>query len=175
MSQSDSMVLFRALPIELSLSPDEKRVLRSFARTLVTHVANRRLFTCVIAGDAELRRLNKAFLGHDYATDVLSFPSAADPGELGELIISTERAESQASQFGHSRVDEIRILMLHGVLHLCGMDHDQDHDNDRGEMARAEQKWREELGLPVTLIARTLLASDGRRTSSATTRAGRAR
>jgi probable rRNA maturation factor len=148
-------VLFRVLPTEFNFSPGEKRSLRSFARTLGVRVANRRAFTCVIADDAELRRLNNAFLGHDYATDVLSFPSHAGtshatPGELGELIISADRAELQAAEFGHERFDELRILMLHGVLHLCGMD----HEHDCGEMASAEQKWREELGLPVTLIAR---------------------
>ncbi len=105
----------------------------------------------MIADDTELRRLNYSFLGHDYATDVLSFPSHSSAGELGELAISAERAEAQASEFGHNRIDEICILMLHGVLHLSGMDHEQ----DRGQMAKAEQKWREELGLPVTLIART--------------------
>ena len=143
-------MLFRALPPELNLTPEEKRAIRSFARTLGTRVAKGRPFTCVIADDAELRRLNHSFLGHDYATDVLSFPSHASTGQLGELILSAERAEAQASEFDHDRIDEICILMLHGVLHLCGMDHEQ----DRGRMASAEQKWREELGLPVTLIAR---------------------
>lgn len=150
MSQSDTTVLFRALPTELNFSLQEKRALRSFARTLQTHLAGRRSFTCVIADDAELRRLNNAFLQHDYATDVLSFPSHTDAGEIGEMIISAERAGLQASEFGHDRIDEIRILMLHGALHLSGMD----HEHDRGEMAAAEQKWREELGLPLTLIVR---------------------
>jgi probable rRNA maturation factor len=170
MSPSGSTVLFRALPTELNFSPEEKRSVRSFARTLGVRVANRRAFTCVIADDAELRRLNNSFLGHDYATDVLSFPSHASSshatqGELGELIISAERAELQASEFGHKRVEEICILMLHGALHLCGMD----HEHDRGEMADAEHKWREELGLPVTLIARAARVS-----GSAISRARRA-
>jgi probable rRNA maturation factor len=155
MSQSDSTVLFRALPDDLSLSPEEKRAVRSFARKLGTHVANGRPFTCVLSDDAELRRLNNSFLGHDYPTDVLSFPSHSSSGELGELIVSVKRAEAQASEFGHGRIDEICILMLHGVLHLCGMDHEKDHEQDRGQMANAEQKWREDLGLPVTLIARS--------------------
>ncbi len=151
MSQSDTTVLFRALPTELNFSLPEKRALRSFARTLGVRVANGRPFTCVIADDAELRRLNNAFLQHDYATDVLSFPSDASVGELGEMIISAERAEFQAFEFGHDRIDEICLLMLHGLLHLCGMD----HEHDRGQMANAEHKWRKELGLPVTLIARS--------------------
>jgi probable rRNA maturation factor len=94
--------------------------------------------------------LNRTFLGHDYATDVLSFPYGLSGLNLGELIVSLERAEAQAAEFGHTRMDEIRILMLHGLLHLTGMD----HEKDGGEMAQAEDKWREDLGLPLALIAR---------------------
>lgn len=150
MSQSDSTVLFRALTADVSFSPQDKRAIRSFARTLGARVSNSRPFTCVISDDAELRRLNNSFLGHDYPTDVLSFPSHASVGQLGELILSAERAAAQAAEFGHNRLAEVCLLMLHGVLHLCGMD----HEHDRGEMASAEQKWRQELGLPATLIAR---------------------
>jgi probable rRNA maturation factor len=143
-------VLFRALPPELKFSPEEKHTLRAFARTLSGLVASGRPFTCVISNDVELRRLNENFLAHDYPTDVLSFPSHDIAGDLGDMAISAERAQAQALEFGHDCVDEIRILMLHGLLHLSGMD----HEKDRGAMAKAEQKWREELGLPVTLIAR---------------------
>jgi probable rRNA maturation factor len=69
---------------------------------------------------------------------------------LGEIAISCERAKAQAEELGHGRVEEIRILMLHGVLHLTGMD----HERDAGEMERAEQRWRIEFGLPSSLIAR---------------------
>jgi probable rRNA maturation factor len=105
----------------------------------------------VISDDKELRQLNASFLGHDYATDVLSFPGSDGCDNAGELIISVERAGAQAEQFGHDRIDEIRILMLHGLLHLAGMD----HEHDRGEMARAEDHWREAFGLPNALIGRT--------------------
>ena len=71
-------------------------------------------------------------------------------GWLGEIAISADRAAEQAREFGHSRLDEIRILMLHGVLHLLGMD----HETDRGRMARAEARWRRKLDLPTGLIAR---------------------
>jgi len=80
---------------------------------------------------------------------VLPFP-AEDGAALGKLAISANRASVQARQFGHSRLDEIRILMLHGVLHLIGMD----HETDRGQMARAEAHWRKKLDLPAGLIAR---------------------
>jgi probable rRNA maturation factor len=102
--------------------------------------------TCLVTTDAELRRLNREFRGKDYGTDVLSFPS----GDGGEIAISWDRAEMQAGEMGHSVDDELRILMLHGLLHLTGMDHETDH----GEMCNAESKWRKKLGLPAGLIER---------------------
>ena len=151
MSEPGSTVLFRELPPHLRYSLAERRSLRAFARRAAALVLDRRTFTCVISDDKELRELNATFLGHDYATDVLSFPAVEMGDGLGEIIISTERAQEQAAEFGYDRVDEIRILMLHGLLHLTGMD----HETDRGEMAMAESKWREQLGLPATLISRT--------------------
>jgi len=100
---------------------------------------------CLIAGDDQLRRLNREFRGRDYATDVLSFP-----GEPGEMAISFDAAKRQAAEYGHSVAEEIAILMLHGMLHLLGMD----HETDGGEMSRAERKWRGRLGLPAGLIER---------------------
>lgn len=106
---------------------------------------------CLIAGDQELRRLNREFRGRDYATDVLSFPGGAEAGDVaGEIAISFDAAMRQAAEYGHSVVEEIEILMLHGVLHLAGMD----HETDGGRMARAERKWRGRLGLPLGLIER---------------------
>jgi probable rRNA maturation factor len=127
-----------------------KRELRAFAIELRQKVAGGRPFSCLLTDDKELRRLNSLFLGHDYPTDVLSFPSG-DETELGELAISVQRAAEQAAALGHSMEEEIRILILHGVLHLLGMD----HETDRGKMARAEKKWRAEFGLPVGLIERS--------------------
>ena len=101
--------------------------------------------TCLITTDAELQRLNKQFRRKDYATDVLSFP-----GEEGEIAISFDRAAEQAAEMGHSADDELRILMLHGLLHLAGMD----HETDSGEMAKAEARWRKKFRLPVGLIER---------------------
>ncbi len=113
-------------------------------------VAGERPFTCLITGDGELRRLNRQFLGKDYPTDVLSFPAGEEGGTLGEIAISARRAAVQARERGHSVEEEIGILMLHGVLHLLGMD----HERDRGRMARAETRWRKALGLPGGLIER---------------------
>jgi probable rRNA maturation factor len=124
--------------------------LREFVLLLQREVAGGSSFCCLVTDDRELRRLNNEFLGKDYPTDVLSFPETGALGEIGELAISTERAREQADQHGHSWQDEIRILMLHGVLHLMGMD----HETDRGSMARAEKQWRARLGLPAGLIER---------------------
>ena len=128
--------------------------LRDFAATIETRVAKRHVFTCLITGNAELQRLNRVFLRKDYPTDVLSFPIANwPPGALeaiGEIAISADRALAQAREYGHSLADELKILMLHGVLHLTGLD----HESDQGEMARAEIRWRKVLQLPNGLIER---------------------
>ncbi len=123
--------------------------LRRFAMRLRREVASGRAFYCLVTGDARLRELNRRFLGKDWATDVLSFPSGHG-AVLGELAISADRAREQAREQGHGVGTEIKILMLHGVLHLLGMD----HERDGGEMARAERGWREKLGLPAGLIER---------------------
>jgi probable rRNA maturation factor len=149
-SVDDCTVLFGALPRHLKFSAEEKRTLISFARTLAFQVLDGRSFVCLITGNSELQRLNRIFLARDYPTDVLSFPACESSSSLGEMAISADRAEAQAVTFGHLLIDEVRILMLHGVLHLAGMDHDQ----DSGEMARTERKWRIKLNLPKGLIAR---------------------
>jgi probable rRNA maturation factor len=120
--------------------------LREFFEDMVRRVARGRRITCLITNDRELRRLNRVFRGKNFATDVLSFPMEGG----GEIAISLDRAMEQAREYGHAVADEVRILMLHGVLHLTGMD----HETDSGEMARAEARWRRRLGLPVGLIER---------------------
>lgn len=145
MSPDGSTFLFRSAPRGL----DRKR-LRLFQQTLTTLLAAGRTFTCLLTSDAELRRLNATFLGKDYATDVLSFPSVEGEESLGELAISATRARAQAAEFGHPVETEVEILMLHGVLHLLG----HDHETDRGAMRRLESRWRQKLGLPAGLIER---------------------
>jgi probable rRNA maturation factor len=124
--------------------------LRAFWRRLIADVAGGRDAACLISTDDELRRLNREFRKKDSATDVLSFPAPAQTNELGEIAISWDRAAEQARDMGHSTGDEVRVLMLHGVLHLLGMD----HETDSGEMRRAESRWRKKLGLPHGLIER---------------------
>ena len=128
-----------------------RRALGEFLEQLAARVAAGRGVVCLITTDAELRRLNRRFLGQDRATDVLSFPSREPGGPLGEIAISFDRAVGQARELGHAVEQELRILMLHGMLHLAGMD----HERDRGQMARAETRWRKQLGLPTGLIERS--------------------
>ena len=149
MSPDGSTVTFRRVRGNLRRRPIER-----FARTLQSEVARGRWFDCLITTDAELRRLNRDFRGKDEATDVLSFPSGCRPPapdrRLGDVAVSASRARVQARQFGHTVEQEIQILMLHGVLHLMGLD----HETDRGRMARSERRWRTSLGLPQGLIER---------------------
>jgi probable rRNA maturation factor len=144
MSSDGSSVIFRRVFADV-----RPRAIQSFARKLEREVVKGRPFDTLITGDAELQRLNREYRGKDYATDVLSFTDEA-PARLGDLAISAARARAQAREFGHSTETEIRILMLHGVLHLAGMD----HETDSGAMARAEKRWRARLGLPNGLIER---------------------
>lgn len=145
MSSDGSPTLFDHCPSDL----DKKRV-RAFHRKLVRELTPDGGFGCLVTGDDRLRELNRQFLDHDYPTDVLSFPSGNAQGFLGEVAISVNRAEQQAAERGHSLEDEIEILLLHGALHLLGMD----HERDRGQMKKAEAEWRQKLGLKEGLIAR---------------------
>jgi probable rRNA maturation factor len=125
-------------------SPKVRRTeLRLFLKDLAKELLPQRSVTCLIASDVELHKLNQKFCGKSYATDVLSFPP-------DDIAISFDRAATQAAELGHSVEDELRILMLHGMLHLAGMD----HEADRGAMRRTESRWRKRLGLPSGLIER---------------------
>ena len=113
----------------------------------------------LLADDATLKRLNRTFRAKNRPTDVLSFPAGPThvffaepdaPAMAGDLAISLETAARQAAEFGHSLRDEVRVLLLHGVLHLAGFD----HEIDSGEMAAREDELRRRLRLPLNLIAR---------------------
>jgi probable rRNA maturation factor len=108
----------------------------------------------MLMGDQQIRTLNRQYRRKDKATDVLSFPAAAMGGQsriAGDLAISVETAAREAESRGHALVLELEILLLHGVLHLAGYD----HETDTGQMARKEEKLRRQLGLEQGLIART--------------------
>lgn len=107
-----------------------------------------------IVSDARMRALNRAFRGVDRVTDVLAFPSAVmeagDESSLGDIVIARGRASRQARDAGHPLWKELRVLALHGLLHLAGYD----HETDEGEMARVEARLRGKGGLPAGLIDR---------------------
>jgi probable rRNA maturation factor len=124
----------------------------------------------LVTSSAELRRLNRRFRRKNKATDVLSFPSGDGGTETrrnsfskssvlpclrgfpaGDIAISAEVAAGNARRLRHSTSDELKILILHGLLHLAGYD----HEADGGEMAREEARLRRSLGLPAALIERT--------------------
>lgn len=95
-------------------------------------------------GDREMRRVNRQFRGKDKATDVLSFPGDASPQDesgkthLGDILISVPTARRQALEAGHPAERELMVLLLHGVLHCLGYD----HETDQGEMERLERRLR---------------------------------
>lgn len=111
----------------------------------------------MVTSSAAMRSLNRKFRSLNKATDVLSFPSESATAEsrkkinlAGDVAISVDIALENAARLGHSVAEEIKILALHGILHLAGLD----HERDNGEMARKEATLRRTLGLPAALIER---------------------
>ena len=114
--------------------------------------------TVALVSDRRMRTLNRTFRGKDAPTDVLSFPAAPPPGGsrrrpayLGDIVIATGVAKRQAKDVGHPLGTELRVLALHGLLHLLGYD----HETDDGEMARVEARLRRKAGLEQGLISRS--------------------
>ena len=102
-----------------------------------------------ILPDRHVKELNRRYRRKNSATDVLSFPGTGE--YLGDIAISRGIAQKQAKMLGHSLSIELRVLALHGLLHLLGYD----HESDNGRMARAEARLRRKAGLPRGLIARS--------------------
>ena len=146
------MVIFRKRVTGLSPSTLERFVFRARRAVHLRDPVN-----VLVTNSQELRALNRRFRGKDKITDVLSFPAPrvewrqAKP-VAGEIAISAEIARGNAVRLGHSLAEEIKVLVLHGILHLAGFDHEQDN----GEMARAEMRLRRQLKLEVGLIERTI-------------------
>jgi probable rRNA maturation factor len=127
------------------------RTLSRFLSEARSAVRLRGQVTVLLTSDVAIRRLNRQFRGKNKATDVLSFPALEMvAGVAGDLAISVETARRQAREQGHALGTEIKVLMLHGLLHLAGYDHEKDH----GEMARRERLLRGRLRLPQGLIER---------------------
>jgi probable rRNA maturation factor len=119
----------------------------------------------MVTTDQRMRQLNRQFRGKDKTTDVLSFPAGTVPWSkiAGEVAISRQIAIKNGRIFGHGSLVELKILVLHGILHLAGYD----HESDNGEMARKEQELRRELGLPDGLIARVSVVAPAKSRSLA--------
>ncbi len=119
--------------------------------------------TIALVSDARIRTLNRDFRRKDAITDVLSFPAgpsssaAAHARELGDIVIALGRARRQAREAGHALAVELKILALHGLLHLLGYDHH--HPADLGRMARLERRLRARGGLSAGLIERARASS----------------
>jgi probable rRNA maturation factor len=128
--------------------------------------------TVALVSDATMCRLNREFRGIDAATDVLSFPAERQgrrhvrnlrqngPKSLGDIAIATGVARRQARQCRHSTATELRVLALHGLLHLLGYD----HITDRGQMERVEERLRRRAGLTRGLISRVARPRRSRQT-----------
>jgi len=145
------LVILRKKIAGLSPSTLERFLLR--ARRLVRL---RGTVNILVTTSSELRSLNSRFRGKDKPTDVLSFPApilapTRTKQVAGDLAISADIARENARRLGHSLAAEIKILALHGILHLAGFDHEQDN----GEMARKETRLRQRLKLESGLIERT--------------------
>ena len=106
----------------------------------------------LLAGNPDLRALNRRFRKKNQPTDVLSFPAGDGPrnGFAGDIAISVDIAKQNAKRLGHTAAEEIKILCLHGLLHLAGFD----HERDEGQMARKERSLRRRLGLTSGLTER---------------------
>ena len=107
-----------------------------------------------VTSSPEMQDLNRRYRRKNKPTDVLSFPSRL-PGVAGDIAISLEIAAVNAAEIGHSLATEVKVLILHGLLHLAGYD----HEADNGEMLARETAMRQELKLPVGLIERTHAAT----------------
>jgi probable rRNA maturation factor len=112
----------------------------------------RGLVTIALVGDATMRRLNRRYRGKDRPTDVLSFAPDTRGPILGDIAIATGVARRQAREAGHAYAQELRVLALHGLLHLLGYD----HETDDGRMERLEGRLRRRGGLAAGVIERAV-------------------
>lgn len=133
----------RKLPLDIRTFEE---FLNQAERTLAK--TSGRLATVAFVSDRKMRKLNKQFRNKNSTTDVLSFPHGpdefdADTNTLGDIVISVEQAERQAKENGLTLENEIKQLILHGLLHLCGYD----HETDNGEMNARELELRDKLGI----------------------------
>ena len=144
------MVIFKKKVAGLSTESLNRFVLRARKAARIKGTVD-----VLVTGSGEMRSLNQRFRGKNKPTDVLSFPSETSPNGrrsvfAGEIAISAEIALDNARRLGHSGVLEVKVLVLHGMLHLAGFD----HERDNGEMATKEAYLRRILNLPLSLTER---------------------
>lgn len=144
------MIIFHKRVVSLS-----EATLRRFSLRARQAVGLKGPVNLLLTSSAAMRTLNRQFRGKDVATDVLSFPFPSLPHSqpartAGDIAISVDIAAQNAGKLGHSTAEEVKILVLHGILHLAGFD----HERDNGEMARKEARLRRTLQLPLALIER---------------------
>jgi probable rRNA maturation factor len=142
-------------PAHARKSSVSRPALDAFVRRAKTRIGLTGQVNILLADDATLRNLNREYRGKDKATDVLSFPGLQIEGmpesSSGDLAVSLDTAARQAAEHGHSLQTEVKILLLHGLLHLAGFN----HETDAGEMRQREAELRARFRLPVGLITRS--------------------
>jgi probable rRNA maturation factor len=141
------MVIFEKAASAVSLRGVTPAQLQRFVRQAQTLAKVPGEVDVLISGNQRLRQMNLRFRRKNKPTDVLSFPRPSG----GDIAISADIARDNARLYGHSIADELKILVLHGMLHLAGYD----HEPDNGRMARVESRLRARLKLPASLIDRT--------------------
>jgi probable rRNA maturation factor len=162
------------ITIEKSVDGAKESSLMRFAEKARKAVGLKGEVSILLTSNRQMRQLNRCFRGKDKPTDVISFPAIHEVSRqmAGDLAISVDIATGNAKHFGHSTQEEICVLILHGLLHLAGYD----HEKDKGEMARKEQRLRVTLGLPSTLIERTnSIARSGGALKASSRKAAKAR
>jgi probable rRNA maturation factor len=162
------------MPVGLQIESCRRQLDRSaddilrFARRARSAAGLQGTVSILVQSSERMQAMNRYFRHQDKPTDVLSFPAAAALQGMheGDIAISADIAADNAHAFGHSLVKEIKVLILHGMLHLAGYD----HETDSGQMAREERRLRVALRLPLSLIERTETAPGGRTPVSAASR-----
>ena len=147
------------MPVSLQIETTHPGIKRNadellrFARRARIAVGLQGTVSILVESNERMRAMNRYFRHKDKPTDVLSFPPAEEVAKLhsGDIAISADIAAANAKLLKHKLQDEIKVLILHGMLHLAGYD----HENDRGEMAAAEKQLRAKLKLPAALIERS--------------------
>ena len=137
----------------LTLTNETKSTIDETMLQTIARAMSEREVELILCNDAAIRTLNREHRGIDRPTDVLSFPleSSFPETPLGSIVVSMDRVRALAEQLGHSENEELALLLIHGMLHLLGYD----HENDAGEMRALEAEWIRRFDLPESLIVRT--------------------